>query len=267
LHPCLTTNGCCLTDGLARELGRRELVWLNVSLDGASAATNDAVRGAGSFERVVGRLQRLRDLARFTLAFTITRDNAHEVDRCVRLAEEVGAHTAVFRPVYPTGAALRRPELLPRFGTYQAALSGLAELCAQDTEASCAHGVLPGRALDPFSPQARARSAGRVTRGHGCGAANTVCSISVEGKVNPCSFLGARFDSASIRERPFKDIWDAGWSFAKLRAEEGESFRGGCRARALAWRGSVHARDPWEVEWREGASEAPSRTLEVFVDG
>src|SRR5262249_12637077 len=49
LHPCLTTNALLLTEDSAREFGRRELVWLNVSLEGPSAATNDAVRGAGTF--------------------------------------------------------------------------------------------------------------------------------------------------------------------------------------------------------------------------
>ncbi len=266
LHPCLTTNGFFLSDEIARELRRRELVWLNVSLDGASPETNDAVRGAGSFETVMNRLRHLRDLARFTLAFTITSDNAHEVDECVRLAGEVGAHTAVCRPVYPTGAALKHPKLMPRFEMYQAALQRLSELSARGADSGCAHGAVPSRALEPFSPQARARSSGKVIPGHGCGAANTVCSVSVDGKVNPCSFLGSRFDSASIRERPFKDIWDEGWSFTKLRAEEGERFRGGCRARSLALKGSVHARDPWEAEWRHGVAEHPSRTLEVVLD-
>lgn len=265
LHPCLTTNGFFLDDAMARELGRRELVWLNVSLDGATAATHDAVRGAGTFDTVVERLRRVRDVLRFTLAFTITSDNAHEVDRCVRLAEELGAHTAVFRPVYPTGAALKRPELMPTYEAYQSALRTLASL-SQSDESSDEHTLLPGRAMDSFSPQARAQVAGRVVRGDGCGAANTVCSVSVDGRVNPCSFLGERFESASIRERSFREIWDEGWSFVKLRSMESEGFRGGCRARALASSGSVHARDPWEREWRASRLESPSRTLEVRID-
>jgi pimeloyl-ACP methyl ester carboxylesterase len=42
---------------MARELGRRELVWLNVSLEGARAETNDAVRGPGVFSRVIEKLE------------------------------------------------------------------------------------------------------------------------------------------------------------------------------------------------------------------
>ena len=53
LHPCLTTNGLLITEEIARQFGRRRLVWLNVSLDGATAATNDRIRGAGTFDRVL----------------------------------------------------------------------------------------------------------------------------------------------------------------------------------------------------------------------
>src|SRR5205807_2391089 len=101
LHPCLTTNALLLTEATARELGKRNLVWLNVSLEGPDAATNDPIRGRGTFNGVVEKLKLLRHHARFTLAFTITRLNADRVRDCARLAYEVGAHTAVFRPLYP----------------------------------------------------------------------------------------------------------------------------------------------------------------------
>ncbi len=259
LHPCITTNGFFLTDQVARALGKRDMVWINVSLDGATAARNDAIRGAGSFDTVISRLKHLRDHARFTLAFTITKDNVDEVEDCVALAEEVGAQTAVFRPIYPTGAALKRPELMPEFSAYQRALAKIEALA--DRRSS---GPSPGRLLEPFSPRARQTKTGRVFVGSGCGAANTVCSVAIDGQVNPCSFLGERFESGSIRARPFKELWDEGASFLKLRNASGEAFSTGCRARSLAASGSVHARDPWEREWTEGP--APSRVLEVLVD-
>lgn len=249
LHPCLTTNGLLLTESMARALAERPLIWLNVSLDGATAETNDALRGAGTFDAVLRRLQVLREHARFTLAFTLTRHNLHEIERCVELADAVGAHTAVFRPLYPTGAALERPDLMPDFVDYTEALRRIAHADV--------------RPLDPFSPQARAVTAGKVHDNDGCGAANTVCSISVQGQVNPCSFLGPDFEAGSVRERPFRELWDAGWSFARLRDTAGEDFQGGCRARSQALAGSVHARDPWEAAWRAGVGEAPDRTLEL----
>ena len=79
LCPCVTTNGLLITEDIARQFGKRELVWLNVSLDGATAATNDGVRGAGTFDRVIDRLTVLGKHARFTLAFTVMRSNLAEI--------------------------------------------------------------------------------------------------------------------------------------------------------------------------------------------
>ena len=39
----MTTNGLLLTEEVAREFGKRNLVWLNVSLEGPSPEVNDAV--------------------------------------------------------------------------------------------------------------------------------------------------------------------------------------------------------------------------------
>ncbi len=248
LHPCLTTNGLLVTDDIARQFGRRELVWLNVSLDGATAMTNDRIRGAGTFDRVLDRLRILRRHARFTLAFTITRDSAEEVEACAELARRVGAHTAVFRPLYPVGVARRHPELMPSYEQYADALERLT-------------GDL--HAIDPFSPQSREAHRARITLNDGCGAANLVCSISVQGAVNPCSFLGPDRDAGNIRATPFDQIWHSSAGFTRLRASAGESFCGGCRARALVLNGSVHAEDPWHRAWQERGRLHPMSNVEI----
>lgn len=237
LHPCLTTNGLLIDERIARELGKRELVWLNVSLEGATALTNDRVRGLGTFTEVKRRLRLLAEHARFTIAFTITSANADEVEACAALARELGAHTAVFRPLYPVGVAREHPELMPSFSQYSDALARLA-------------GDL--FAIDPFSPQHRADNQARTHANLGCGAANLVASVSASGEVNPCSFLGSEFDGGNLRERSFAEIWSASQVFERLRRSSGSAcgFQGGCRARALAANGSVDAADPWHDEWR-----------------
>ena len=250
LHPCLTTNALLIDETMARELGRRDLVWLNVSLEGATARSNDRVRGLGTFTEVKRRLRLLAEHARFTLAFTITRDNAEEVEACAALAHELGAHTAVFRPLYPVGVAREHPEWMPDFADYSDALGRLSELgLGEDLHA-----------IDPFSPQARDRSAGRIHDNPGCGAANLVASISADGEVNPCSFLGSDYDAGNIRERSFAEIWHDSQVFRRMRATTGD-FAGGCRARALAATGSVDGADPWQVEWqrlRSRGTDAPA---------
>lgn len=247
LHPCLTTNGLLITEEIAREFGRRDLVWLNVSLDGATAATNDAVRGNGTFDQVLDRLRILSEHARFTIAFTITSQNAAEVEACAELARSVGAHTAVFRPMYPTGIGLTNLELMPTFEQYTTALEHLDGCLETDEDL---------RGIDPFSPQHRQEQLADVSGNSGCGAANHVASISVQGEVNPCSFLGPAWDSGSIRNRSFAEIWHDSQTFRSMRAMSGagcdsDGFSGGCRVRAQVYNGNVDAADPWQTQFVE----------------
>ncbi len=243
LHPCLTTNALLINETIARELGRRELVWLNVSLEGARASTNDAIRGSGVFDRVLDKLTVLGRHARFTLAFTLMQHNLGEVEECVALARRVGAHTAVFRPLYPVDVASHAPDMMPTFNGYVDALARLERVDA-DTDM---------HSIDPFSPSAREDLRGVVTKGAGCGAATSVASVSVQGDVNPCSFLGSAFESGSVRERPFEEIWRSGHAFRRLRAGGAEDrFTGGCRARAQFYNGSALAEDPCSRMLRSG---------------
>ena len=248
LHPCLTTNGLLITDRVAREFGRRDLVWLNVSLDGASAESNDRIRGAGTFDRVLKKLHVLGRHSRFTIAFTIMSTNADEVEACAALARDVGAHAAVFRPLYPVGIAARHPELMPTYAQYANALGRL---------------VGDVHPVDPFSPQSRGRQQSKITLNDGCGAGNLVCSISVNGNVNPCSFLGPAHDAGNVRVTPFQEIWNSSAGFARLRSCKEEKFCGGCRARSQAATGSIHERDPWYDEYERRASYHPMSNVDV----
>jgi len=245
LHPCLTTNALMLTEETAKKLGERSLVWLNVSLDGATAETNDVVRGAGTFDRVLEKLVMLRAHARFSLAFTVMRHNADEARAFAELAARAGAHTAVFRPLYPVGSAEAREELWPSFADYERALDAIWTLGAD-----AAGRPAEARAIDPFSPKIRRDTQAVVHDNWGCGAGNTVCSISVGGDVNPCSFLGPTFVADNVRRTPFDRIWSEGERFRRIRGLPGDgtgtaTFGGGCRARSLVMAGDVNAPDPW----------------------
>ncbi|MCB9674160.1 MAG: radical SAM protein [Alphaproteobacteria bacterium] len=248
LHPCLTTNALLLDEALAKALGERRLVWLNVSLEGPDAATNDPVRGEGTFEAVCAKLRMLAEHARYTLAFTITDANSERVEEAAALARDLGASNAVFRPLYPVGAASTAQ--MPGFDAYSGALERLS-----------ACGDLG--AIDAFAPTSRAPAQARTYTGPGCGAANLVASIDVSGNVNPCSFLGAGTVAGNVRARPFREIWDEGGSFRRLRAPSQNGFRGGCRARSQAFSGDLDGPDPWFDAWEAGRGQHPLANVEV----
>jgi radical SAM protein with 4Fe4S-binding SPASM domain len=241
LHPCITTNGTLITEDIAKGFGERNLVWLNVSLDGASAAGNDFVRGSGTFDRVMENLKVLARHSRFTLAFTIMRTNAHEAKACAELARRAGAATAVFRPLYPVGTAQDHlSELMPSFMQYNQALTELSQMADGDMHT-----------VEPFSPFHRTETQAISYDNYGCGAGNLVCSVSAAGDVNPCSFLGPSFVAGNIRECSLEEIWHRSEVFCQMRAFPGgttTTFSGGCRARAMVLNGSANAPDPWMNE-------------------
>jgi len=193
LSPCVSTNGTLLDETTARQFGRRGLLWLNVSLEGCSPDTNDAIRGRGSFDRVMDNLRVLGRYARFSLAFTVMQTNLHEIRKCAELALKIGAESAVFRPLYPVGTARKHLGLMPTFREYEAALGDLAESGCRSVDQDCS--------VSPFSPAIRKSVNSLVYWNHGCGAGNLVCSISISGDVSPCSFLGAGFRVGNIRDR------------------------------------------------------------------
>jgi len=88
------TNGILFRGAVLDRLRSQDpaLLRLQVSLDGATAPVNDAVRGKGSFEKI---LAGVRDLvaAGFapTLSTVITRENASQMIPMVRLVKELGA--------------------------------------------------------------------------------------------------------------------------------------------------------------------------------
>src|SRR5881227_3885892 len=54
-----STNGIRITPGVARRLAASDYVDVQISLDGATARVNDAVRGLGSFDTAVRAMDAL----------------------------------------------------------------------------------------------------------------------------------------------------------------------------------------------------------------
>ena len=173
--------------------------------------------------------------------------NLREIEKCAELACQVGAHTAVFRPLYPVGEARNNLQLMPTFWEYSEALHSLSGMRERSSFDLCN--------IDPFSPMAREETQSVVYQNYGCGAGNLVCSVSVSGDVNPCSFLGSAFVADNVRDKSLPEIWRNSQVFRAIRSLSVEEplsltgrdarFAGGCRARALAFNGSIDAPDPW----------------------
>lgn len=82
----------------------KNLIDVQVSLDGGSAETHDWMRCEGSFEKSLKRMQKLNDHnIGFTIASAIHKHNFHEIDDIVRIANQYGANHLYLNPLCPYG--------------------------------------------------------------------------------------------------------------------------------------------------------------------
>lgn len=102
----ILTNGSLITKDEALALARHpKLRRVQVSLEGATAKTNDSVRGTGSFEATLSAIRRLRDAGiDVSVMSTISRLNHQEVPDLIDLAGREGVATLAFERLIPEGA-------------------------------------------------------------------------------------------------------------------------------------------------------------------
>ena len=88
-----STNGSRITGEVAGRLARSDYVDVQISLDGASAAVNDAVRGAGSYATAVRAMERLAHagMRGFKISVVVTRHNVVQLDAFKEIADRYGA--------------------------------------------------------------------------------------------------------------------------------------------------------------------------------
>jgi len=210
----VSTNGTLLDDALVDELVRMPAVYLQVSLDGASAETNDAIRGQGTFARILAGIERLSDRSYpdFSLNMVVTRLNVSEIAEFDRLARQQGAKTRLsrFRPS-GRGAAPGEDYRLTR-----AQLLELSGFLGDHPE------ILTGDSFFALTPEGR-----RALGLNMCGAAKMTCAIAPDGSVYPCAFLcDEGFLAGNVMAEPLSEIFRSSPVLERFRELEVETCRG-----------------------------------------
>lgn len=114
----LQTNGTLLTETAIKALCSIQSTKLvvQVSLEGSTAATNDRVRGNGSFEQVIRSLALLAvfGLSRqVVVAFTEMQHNFDELPDVFRLVDRFGIGHLVSGTLFPGGRAVKNDQISP----------------------------------------------------------------------------------------------------------------------------------------------------------
>jgi mycofactocin radical SAM maturase len=192
---CISTNGSLLDEARIGALEKLGGVYLQISLDGATEAACDALRGPGAWRKAVGALERMagRGIVR-TVNFVVTRGNAGQLDAMHALARRHGATLRVTR-LKPSGRGAASYEALRPTQTQLAALHGWLgrhpDVLTGDTFFHL--NAFGGRPLPGFQS---------------CGAARLTCLIVPNGDVYPCAFTQTEnFHAGNLRRTPFQRIW------------------------------------------------------------
>jgi radical SAM protein with 4Fe4S-binding SPASM domain len=245
------TNGTALSETRVQRLLDAGVRGVGISLDSLDPAYHDGFRGLpGAWERAMAGIDACRkgELA-FQIHFSVTDDNAHELDAMIGFARSSEALVLNVFFLVCTGRGETVTNISPE--TYDRVLRRVTQAAHDEQEllvrAKCApHFKRMALELDPDWP---------ITLAHGyeaggCLAGTRYCRVTPEGEVTACPYIEAPV--GSVRRDGFATIWTDAPMFRRLRNPvlqgrcgdcEYTRICGGCRARPMARDGELMGED------------------------
>lgn len=232
-----STNGVRINEKVAAKLAASDYVDVQISLDGATAEINDAVRGAGSFAMAIKALENLK-AAGFKdakISVVVTRHNVDQLDDFKALADHYGATLRITR-LRPSG---RGADVWDELHPTSAQQVQLYDWLVMNGER-----VLTG---DSFFHLSGLGEPGALAGLNLCGAGRVVCLIDPIGDVYACPFaIHDKFLAGNVLAGVgsgapgFQGVWQNSPLFLELREPQSagacsgcnhyDSCRGGCMA-------------------------------------
>jgi len=229
-----STNGAFIDAEKAKRFAAMDYLDIQISLDGIDAVTNDAVRGAGSYDMARQAMEHLaaagfvENNGPFKISVVVTRHNVDQLDGFKALADNYGAQLRVTR-LRPSGrGADTWHDLHPTNAQQRQIYNWLL-----------AHGdnVLTGDSFFHLNALGEALPGLNM-----CGAGRVVCLIDPIGDVYACPFvIHDEFKAGSVRdEGGFAKVWKQSELFRELREPQSagacascgsyDACQGGCMA-------------------------------------
>jgi mycofactocin radical SAM maturase len=202
-----STNGTFLGAAEARRLASLDYLDVQISIDGVDAATNDRVRGDGSYAAARRAMDNLQDagFGPFKISVVVTRDNAGQMDGFKSLADAYGAQLRITR-LRPSGRGADswhdlHPTAAQQRDLYRWLVSHGEDVLTGDSffHLNALGDPLPGLGM--------------------CGAGRVVCLIDPIGDVYACPFvIHDEFRAGNVRDDGgFAAVWRGSDLFRSLR--------------------------------------------------
>ncbi|MCW2697936.1 MAG: Radical domain protein [Modestobacter sp.] len=238
-----STNGFRITPERAATLAATDYVDVQISLDGATAEVNDAVRGQGTYDAAMKALANLQaaGMKDFKISVVCTRHNIGQLDEFKAIADRFGAQLRLTR-LRPSGRGADVWGELHPFPDQQREL--------YDWLVAHGEGVLTGDSFFHLSAYAAEDGTPGLPGLNLCGAGRVVCLVDPVGDVYACPFaIHDRFKAGNVRSVTapadsrvidFDTVWKHSELFTELRSPQSggactscsayDSCRGGCMA-------------------------------------
>ncbi|MSY12948.1 MAG: mycofactocin radical SAM maturase [Actinobacteria bacterium] len=225
-----STNGAFIDRPKSQQLASMDYLDIQLSIDGVDAATNDAVRGEGSYAMARRAMDNLAEagFGPFKISVVVTRHNVDQLDGFKAIADSYGAQLRVTR-LRPSGRGADswhdlHPTNAQQMQIYQWLLANGENVLTGDSffHLNALGAPLPGLNM--------------------CGAGRVVCLIDPIGDVYACPFvIHDQFKAGSVRdEGGFAKVWKQSELFLSLREPESagacsscgsyDACQGGCMA-------------------------------------
>ncbi len=270
MHTTIATNGTTMTPELAGRLRSAGLRYVEISLDSVNADKHDAFRGVkGMWAKAVEGAKTVvaTEGLRLGIAMCVHQGNIDEVADMISFAEDIGAGCFAHFNFIPVGRGLnmvsgditprQREELMELLNRKMQADGGIGIIT---TAPQLGRVCLAGSPIDTGKAACSHAGSGSGVKARvvakylgGCGAGRTYVCIEPDGNVTPCVYLPHRV-MGNVRDKSFRRIFRESvfWDVLNDRSRRTHhcqvcSFKdycGGCRARADAYFGKLHAGDP-----------------------
>lgn len=238
---CVSTNGTMIDETLAKKLAAMDLLYIQISLDGATPQTNDIIRGQGSFAQAVAGIENLtkHKFPHLSINTVVNAKNFREIKDMYQMGKAYGAKTRLSR-FRPAGSA---KQVWEDYRLDKEQTMELAEILSKHKD------LLTGDSFFSITLADRKHLGLNM-----CGAAKMTCCVTPDGSVYPCAFLQEEeFFAGSICKQSLKEIWQNSPVFNQLRNLKIESCgtcnrfdfcHGGCPAIAYFFKRSLDYPDP-----------------------
>ena len=243
----IITNGLLIDREVVRRLSAfSKLKKIKISLDGADAEINDAIRQKGTFEKVIQNLSLIKKAGRFEiiLMFTLMKRNFRSLLSFIRLCQDLGVNGLILERFIPWGRGREIMDEVLDKAQWKELVETLLKLFSTKMEE---HNFYPYQAFQIIFKEDEMELLGAP-----CVIGRDGLCIMPEGSVFPCR----RFPISigNLLDDLLNQIWEKSEILEKLRRKE--NLKGkcgrcemkdcrGCRSLALSLTGDYLEEDPY----------------------